>query len=115
MDGNNATTISNHLLLNRINIMRTLSSYFFMEVLVKKLQATVDKFATLDIEGTTIIHNTRDNPKRKQSISLDEGKRIFEDLYGSIDHRYIKSDAYLSLESRKAKAKARRAFKKGTA
>lgn len=95
--------------------MRTLSSYFFMEVLVKKLHASVDKFATLDSAGTAILYTTRDNPKAKQAITLDEGQRIFEDLFGSIDNRFVKSVAYLALESRKAKAQARRAFKKGQA
>ena len=56
--------------------MKVISKHFFMEVLVKKLHTTVDKFATLNPEGTAILYTTRDNPKVKQVISLAEGKRI---------------------------------------
>jgi len=88
--------------------MNTLSTHFFMEVLVKKMHATVDKFATLNKEGTAILYTTRDNPKAKQVISLAEGKRIFEDLFGAIEQRWVKSPEYIKLESRKANAAARR-------
>ncbi len=115
MGYDNATSIHSHMLPDRINIMRTLSTHFFMEVLVKKLHATVDKFATLDSEGTTILYTTRDNPKAKQSIDLVEGQRIFEDLYGSIKQRWVKSTEYLKLEARKAKSQARRTNHKGRA
>jgi len=91
--------------------MNTLSTHFFMEVLVKKMHATVDKFATLNKEGTAILYTTRDNPKAKQVISLAEGKRIFEDLFGAIEQRWVKSPEYVTLESRKAKAQARRTRK----
>ena len=68
--------------------MRTLSPYFFMEVLVKKIHTVADKYATLNPEGTVIIYSTKDKPNEKQYISLADGKRIFEDLYGSIDNRW---------------------------
>lgn len=95
--------------------MNTLSVHFFMEVLVKKLHTTVDKFATLNKEGTAILYTTRDNPKFKQVISLAEGKRIFEDLYGAIEQRWVKSPEYVALEARKAKSQARKANRKGRA
>ena len=85
-----------------------------MEVLVKKMHATVDKFATLNKEGTAILYTTRDNPKNKQVISLAEGKRIFEDLYGAIKQRWVKSPEYVTLESRKAKAQQHRTNRKGS-
>ncbi len=91
--------------------MNTMSVHFFMEVLVKKMHSTVDKFATLNPEGTAILYTTRDNPKHKQVISLAEGKRIFEDLHGAIEQRWVKSSSYLALEARKAKSQARRARK----
>ena len=88
--------------------MNTISVHFFMEVLVKKMHTTVDKFATLNKEGTAILYTTKDAPKVKQVISLAEGKRIFEDLFGSITNRWVKSDEYIALEARKAKSQARR-------
>lgn len=95
--------------------MNTLSTHFFMEVLVKKLHCTVDKYATLNREGTAILYTTRDNPKNKQVISLAEGKRIFEDLHGAIEQRWVKTPEYITLENRKAKAAARRTKRKGRA
>ncbi len=95
--------------------MKTISTHFFMEVLVKKMHTTVDKFATLNDEGTAILYTTRDQPKVKQVISLAEGKRIFEDLYGAIEQRWVKSEEYLALEARKAKSQARRTNRKGRA
>ena len=68
-----------------------------MEVLVKKLHATVDKFATLNKEGNAILYTTRQQPKVKQVISLAEGKRIFEDLYGDIAKRWEVTDEYAEL------------------
>ena len=95
--------------------MNTISVHFFMEVLVKKLHKSVDKFATLNKEGTAILYTTKDDPKNKQVISLAEGKRIFEDLFGAIEQRWVKSPEYISLENRKAKAQTRRANRKGRA
>jgi hypothetical protein len=90
--------------------MYRFSKHFFMEVLLRKIHSTADKYATLNKEGTAIIYTTRDNPKDKQTISLPEGKRIFEDLYGAIEQRWVTSDAY-------ATNKAKRSFtrNKGTA
>lgn len=95
--------------------MNTISVHFFMEVLVKKLHTTVDKFASLNPEGTAILYTTKANPKIKQVISLAEGKRIFEDLFGAIEQRWVKSPEYIALESRKAKSQTRRANRKGRA
>lgn len=91
--------------------MNTISAHFFMEVLVKKLHATVDKFATLNKEGTAILYTTKQQPKLKQVISLSEGKRIFEDLYGCIGIRWKVTDDYAKLQARKSKRKAKRAAK----
>ena len=93
--------------------MNTLSTHFFMEVLVKKMHTTVDKFATLNKEGTAILYTTKQQPKVKQVISLAEGKRIFEDLYGDISIRWEVTDAYRLLALRKAKSQARRTNSKG--
>ena len=93
--------------------MNTLSTHFFMEVLVKKMQTIVDKFATLDKDGVAILYTTKAAPKVKQVISLAEGKRIFEDLFGAIEQRWVKSEEYIALEARKAKGKARKANRKG--
>lgn len=86
-----------------------------MEVLLRKMHATVDKFATFNKEGTAILYTTKAQPKVKQVISLAEGKRIFEDLQGPISQRWVKSPEYVALEARKAKAQARRANRKGSA
>ena len=94
--------------------MNTLSSHFFMEVLVKKLHATVDKFATLNKEGNAILYTTKQQPKVKQVISLAEGKRIFEDLYGAITKRWEVTPEYAALAARKAKSQARRFNSKGS-
>jgi hypothetical protein len=94
--------------------MNTISSHFFMEVLVKKLHATVDKFATLNKEGNAILYTTKQQPKVKQVISLAEGKRIFEDLYGDIAQRWVTTPEYAALAARKAKSQARRFNSKGS-
>jgi len=94
--------------------MNTLSVHFFMEVLVKKMHSTVDKFASLNKEGTAILYTTKQQPKVKQVISLAEGKRIFEDLYGAIKQRWVVSPEYAALAARKAKSQARRTNRKGS-
>lgn len=85
-----------------------------MEVLVKKMHSTVDKYASLNKEGTAILYTTKAQPKVKQVISLAEGKRIFEDLYGDISQRWVVTDAYKLLALRKAKSQARRTNRKGS-
>ena len=94
--------------------MITISTHFFMEVLVKKMHSTVDKFATLNKEGTAILYTTKQQPKVKQVISLAEGKRIFEDLYGDISQRWVVTPEYAALAARKAKSQARRTNSKGS-
>ena len=94
--------------------MITLSAHFFMEVLVKKMHGTVDKFATLNREGTAILYTTKAAPRDKKVISLAEGKRIFEDLYGSITERWIVTPEYKSLAARKAH-KQHKSARKGVA
>jgi len=89
--------------------MKVLSPHFFMEVLVKKLHTTVDKYATLNREGNTILYTTKAQPKLKQTISLAQGKRIFEDLYGAIEQRWVVTPEYAALQARKDKAISRRA------
>lgn len=87
------------------------SPHFFMEVLLRKLHSTADKFASLNQEGTVILFTTRDQPKLKQTISLAEGKRIFEDLYGSIEQRWEVSAEFAAkqqLIKRKQTARANR-------
>ncbi len=80
-----------------------------MEVLLTKIHSTADKYASLNKEGTAIIYTTRDNPKNKQTISLAEGKRIFEDLYGAIEQRWVTSPEYAKAHAkRKPRANARR-------
>lgn len=91
--------------------MKTLSPHFFMEVLVKKLHSTVDKFATLNHAGDVIWYTTKVQPKLKCSIDLAEGQRIFEDLYGSIATRWERSPEFIALQARKNKAAARRTHK----
>jgi len=78
------------------------------------MHATVDKFATLNKEGNAILYTTKDNPTAKQVISLAEGKRIFEDIYGDISIRWEVTDAYKLLALRKAKSQARRTNSKGS-
>lgn len=94
--------------------MNTLSVHFFMEVLVKKMHSTVDKFASLNKEGTAILYTTKQQPKVKQVISLAEGKRIFEDLYDAIEQRWEVTPEYAALAARKAKSQARRNNRKGS-
>ena len=94
--------------------MNTLSVHFFMEVLVKKMHSTIDKYAALNKEGTAILYTTKQQPKVKQVISLAEGKRIFEDLYGAIEQRWVVSPEYAKLAARKAKSQARRTNRKGS-
>lgn len=88
--------------------MNTLSVHFFMEVLLKRMHSTIDKFASLNTEGTAILYTTKQQPKVKQVISLAEGKRIFEDLYGAIEERWVTTPEYAALAARKAKSQARR-------
>lgn len=94
--------------------MITISQHFFMEVLLRKMHNTIDKFATLNSEGTAILYTTKAQPKEKQVISLAEGKRIFEDLQGAIENRWVTTPEYAALASRKAKAQARRTNRKGS-
>ena len=90
----------------RIIIMYRFSPHFFMEVLLTKLHSTVDKFASLNKEGTAILFTTRDQPKVKQTISLAEGKRIFEDLYGAIEQRWVTSPEFATVQKRRNQKKA---------
>ncbi len=85
-----------------------------MEVLVKTMRNTIDKFATLNDEGTAILYTTKAQPKVKQVVSLAEGKRIFEDLHGAIEQRWEVTPAYAALAARKAKSQARRNNRKGS-
>jgi len=94
--------------------MNKLSVHFFMEVLLKKIHNTVDKFASLNKEGTAILYTTKQQPKVKQVVSLAEGKRIFEDLYGAIEQRWVTTPEYAELAARKAKSQARRSNSKGS-
>jgi hypothetical protein len=89
--------------------MNTLSQHFFMEVLVKKMHTTVDKYATLNREGNAILYTTKAQPKDKKVISLAEGKRIFEDLYGNIATRWETTQEFTALQARKNRAAKRRA------
>lgn len=95
--------------------MITLSKHFFMEVLLRKLHSTIDKYATFNREGTAILYTTKEQPKVKQLISLAEGKRIFEDLYGAIEQRWVVTPEYAALATRKAKSQARKHNRKGKA
>lgn len=88
--------------------MITLSKHFFMEVLLRKLHSTIDKYASFNAEGNTILYTTKAQPKVKQLISLAEGKRIFEDLYGPIEERWVVSHEYVGLVQRKENAQARK-------
>lgn len=94
--------------------MNTISKHFFLEVLVKKLHSTVDKFATISKDGESILYTTKQQPKVKQVISLAEGKRIFEDLYGDIAIRWETTPEFAALASRKAQSQSRRANRKGS-
>ena len=94
--------------------MNKLSVHFFMEVLLQKMHNTVDKFATFNKEGTAILYTTKQQPKVKQVVSLAEGKRIFEDLYGAIEQHWVTSPEYAALAARKAKSQARRTNRKGS-
>ena len=92
--------------------MNVISTHFFMEVLVRKLHATVDKYASLNREGNVILYTTKLRPKAKQTISLAEGKRIFEDLYGAIEQRWEVTTEYAALQAQKDAAKARKPKRK---
>ena len=95
--------------------MITLSTHFFMEVLIKRMHATVDKFATLNREGNAILYTLKHSPKVKRTVTLAEGKRIFEDLYGDIAERWVTTPEYKALAARKAKAASRKPARKGRA
>lgn len=88
--------------------MNTLSSHFFMEVMLKKVHSTVDKYATLNKEGDTIVYTLKHTPKVKRFIDLKEGQRIFEDLYGAITTRWDVTAEYAELESMKASTRKSR-------
>lgn len=94
---------------DRINIMFRFSPHFFMEVLLRKMHNTVDKYASLNKEGTAILYTTRDQPKNKQTISLAEGKRIFEDLYGAIEQRWVTSPEFAKVQVKRDLRKKRAA------
>ncbi len=94
--------------------MNKLSVHFFMEVVLGKMHNTIDKYASLNKEGTAILYTTKQQPKVKQVISLAEGKRIFEDLFGAIEQRWVVSPEYAALAARKAKSQARRTNRKGS-
>ncbi len=94
--------------------MNTISQHFFLEVLVKKLHATVDKFATISRDGESILYTTKQQPKVKQIIDLAEGIRIFEDFYGSIDLRWDTTPEFDALASRKTSRQSRRNRYKGS-
>lgn len=81
--------------------MRHLSDYFFMEVVLNKIHNNVDKYATFNKAGDTILYTEKTNPKLKRTIDLDEGARIFEDLYGDASDRWIKSEEYVTLTLKK--------------
>ena len=88
--------------------MKTISQHFFLEVLLTKIHATADKYATLNPEGNAILFTTKDKPKVPQVISLAEGKRIFEDLYGSIEQRWVTSEQFRVVQQKKDLATLRR-------
>jgi hypothetical protein len=92
------------------------SPHFFMEVMLRKLHSVTDKFASLNKEGTVITYTTRDNPRNKQTISLSEGKRIFEDLYGAVTKDVSPQYAALLVKrDLKLKRKAKRTANKEAA
>jgi len=92
--------------------MNKVYPHFFMEVLVKKLHSTVDKFAKLDKSNDTITYTTKAAPKDRKVIDLAEGQRIFEDLHGAIAERWVATPEFVKLQARKLKAQARRASRK---
>lgn len=91
--------------------MYRFSPHFFMEVLLTKMHSTADKYASLNKQGTAILYTTRDQPKNKQTISLAEGKRIFEDLYGAVEQRWVTSDSFARLQAKRSSKRAKRANK----
>ena len=88
--------------------MNTLSKHFFMEVVVKLIHSTVDKYATIIEQGTVIQYTLKGAPKAKRYIDLNKGRRIFEDLYGDINQRWVVSPEFAILQVRKDKAAQRR-------
>ena len=89
--------------------MKTLSQHAFMEVILKKLHNNVDKFATLNQAGDAIRYTVKAAPRVPRSISLMEGQRIFEDLYGDIATRWDVSPEFVALQKRKDRAARRKA------
>lgn len=79
-----------------------------MEVVVKLIHSTVDKYATIIEQGTVIQYTLKGAPKVKKYIDLNKGQRIFEDLYGDISQRWAVSPEFAILQVRKDAAAARR-------
>lgn len=95
--------------IDRIISMYRFSPHFFMEVVLNKMHNTVDKYASLNKEGTAILYTTRDQPKNKQTVSLAEGKRIFEDLQGSTEQRWVVSPEFAKVQAKRDLNKKRAA------
>lgn len=96
--------------------MYRFSPYFYMEVLLAKMHSTVDKYASLNKEGDAILYTTRDQPRNKRSINLAEGRRIFEDLYGATEQRWITSPQFDKQRQGKGRTKrTNKSFNKGIA
>jgi len=85
--------------------------HFFMEVIVRKMQATVDKFACLDKANNVIKYTLKGRPKHTLYVDLLEGERIFQDLYGARAERWNATDEFKQLQERKHKAARRRKHK----
>lgn len=68
--------------------MRLSTNLFYMEQLLVVIRNQVDKFAKFNVHGDAIVYTTRANPKAPKQIGVQEGKRIFEDLYGPIAQRW---------------------------
>ena len=76
--------------------MRLSPEYFYMEVLLTKIRSQVDKFAKFNVHGDAILYTTKDDAKKQRAIGVQEGKRIFEDLFGPVSLRWVKGAGFKS-------------------
>lgn len=83
--------------------MRLSQEHFFMEVLLTKIRGQVDKFAKFNKYGDAILYTEKSNPKKQRAIGVQEGRRIFEDLWGNTAERWDTTNAYKHLARRKAR------------
>lgn len=82
-----------------------------MEVLLTVIRAQVDKYAKFNVHGDAIVYQSYNHQTRKataHAMGIQEGRRVFTDLYGEPNERWEVTKEYYHLAKGKAKAFARR-------